>query len=119
MKIAIIDLGTNTFHLLIAEIEDNEPKIIYKTNEPVRLGENITKANLIIPIAFERGITCLQAFKKTIDHYGVDTIKAVATSGVRSAKNGEMFVDAAKTQADISIDVIDGDGVRPTDFVKR
>ena len=109
MRIAIIDLGTNTFHLLIAEIEDDEPKIIYKTNKPVRLGEDITKANLIIPIAFERGITCLQAFKKIIDHYGATTVKAVATSGVRSAKNGKMFVDEAKTQAGISIDVIDGD----------
>ena len=109
MRIAIIDLGTNTFHLLIAEIEDNEPKIIYKTNEPVRLGEDITKANLIIPIAFERGITCLKAFKKTIDHYGAATVKAVATSGVRSAKNGKIFVDAAQIQAGISIGVIDGD----------
>ena len=109
MKVAIIDLGTNTFHLLIAEIDDDKPKIIYKTNEPVRLGEDITKANLIIPTAFKRGITCLQAFKKTIDHYGVKTVKAVATSGVRSAKNGQAFVDAAKIQAGISIDVVDGD----------
>ncbi len=109
MKVAIIDLGTNTFHLLIAEIEGDKPKIIYKTNEPVRLGEDITKANLIIPTAFKRGITCLQEFKKTIDFYSIETIKAVATSGVRSAKNGQDFVKAAKEQAGISINIIDGE----------
>jgi exopolyphosphatase/guanosine-5'-triphosphate,3'-diphosphate pyrophosphatase len=109
MKIAIIDLGTNTFHLLIAEINGKDPDILYKTNMPVRLGEDITRENLIIPVAFERGITCLQAFKKTIDQYRVAHIKAVATSGVRSAKNGQDFVNAAKELAGISIDIIDGD----------
>lgn len=109
MKIAIIDLGTNTFHLLIAEIKNDEQKIIYKTNRPVRLGEDITKANLIIPVAFERGISCLLEFKKTIDHFGVERVKAIATSGVRSAKNGQDFVNAAKEQTSINIDIIDGD----------
>ena len=109
MKIAIIDLGTNTFHLLIAEIDEKEPNILYKTNKPVRLGEDIIKDNLIIPAAFERGIACLQEFKQTIDHYGAEKIKAVATSGVRSAKNGQDFVNVAKEQAGIIIDIIDGD----------
>ncbi|MES2652915.1 MAG: exopolyphosphatase [Bacteroidota bacterium] len=109
MKVAIIDLGTNTFHLLIADVEAGEPNIIYKTNEPVRLGEDITKANLIISTAFSRGITCLKEFKKTIDFYEITTIKAIATSGVRSASNGQDFVDAAYKQTDIRIDTIDGD----------
>ncbi len=109
MKVAIIDLGTNTFHLVIAEIEGEEPKVIYKTNVPVRLGEDITKANLIIPIAFERGVNCLKGFKATIDQYGVNLIKAVATSGVRSAKNGQDFVNSVNEYTGISIDIIDGD----------
>src|SRR4051812_47453697 len=109
MKVAIIDLGTNTFHLLIAEIEGGESNILYKTNKPVRLGEDITKNNLIIPTAFERGIICLQEFKQTIYQYSVEKVKAVATSGVRSAKNGQDFVNAVKTQVGIYIDIIDGD----------
>ncbi|RYG22173.1 MAG: exopolyphosphatase [Chitinophagaceae bacterium] len=109
MKIAIIDLGTNTFHLLIAETGEQEPKILYKTNKPVRLGEDITKANLIIPTAFERGIECLKEFKETIDQFGVEKVKAIATSGVRSAKNGQDFVNAAKLEAGIRIEIINGD----------
>ena len=53
MKIAAIDLGTNTFHLIIAEKNGSSFQIIYKTNQPIRLGEDITKDNLIIPILNE------------------------------------------------------------------
>ncbi|TCC92090.1 exopolyphosphatase [Pedobacter frigiditerrae] len=109
MRLAVIDLGTNTFHLIIAEQNAGELQIIYKTNQPVKLGEDITKNNLIIPTAFERGITCLQDFKAEIDKYEIDVVKATATSGVRSAKNGMDFVEAAKERAGIEIDIIDGD----------
>lgn len=109
MKIAVIDIGTNTFHLIIAAQSDEKIEIIYKTNVPVKLGEDITKANLIIPTAFERGINCLKQFKVEIDKHQVDVVKATATSGVRSAKNGTNFVETAKKEAGIKIDVIDGD----------
>lgn len=109
MKIAVIDLGTNTFHLIITVQNGNGLEVSYKTNQPVKLGEDITKNNLIIPAAFERGIACLKTFKAEIDKHEVDLVKATATSGVRSAKNGIAFVEAAKTEAGIEIDIIDGD----------
>lgn len=109
MKIAAIDLGTNTFHLIIAEKNGSSFQIIYKTNQPIRLGEDITKDNLIIPIAFERGINCLKEFKNTLEKYNVVTIKATGTSGIRSALNGQEFVNAVKEQTGIEIDIIGGD----------
>lgn len=109
MKIAVIDLGTNTFHLLIAEKNGETPQILFKTNKPVKLGEDITKDNLIIPKAFERGITCLKEFKAIADQHEVEQIKATATSGVRSANNGLDFVNEAKEQAGITIEIIDGE----------
>lgn len=109
MKIAAIDLGTNTFHLIIAEQTSSAFQVIYKTNQPVRLGEDITTDNLIIPIAFERGINCLNEFKNTLEKYNVTSVKATATSGIRSAKNGQEFVNAAKLTAGIKIDIINGD----------
>ena len=109
MKIAAIDLGTNTFHLIIAEKLGNEMKIVYKTNKPVKLGEDITLANRIIPTAFERGINCLKEFRSILDEYQVDKLRAVATSGVRSASNGQDFIDTVKEQAGINIDVVDGE----------
>ena len=108
MKIAAIDLGTNTFHLIIAEAVSGALKIVYKTNQPVKLGEDITKDNLIIPIAFKRGVNCLKEFKATIDQHEVKKIRAVATSGVRSALNGQNFIHTVKEETGINIDVIDG-----------
>jgi len=109
MKIAAIDLGTNTFHLIIAERSKHQLHILYKTNEPVRLGEDISKDNSIIPAAFARGMACLHAFKAILDTYQVDKIRAVATSGVRSADNGIQFINAVREATAIQIEVIDGD----------
>ncbi|MBC6109875.1 exopolyphosphatase [Pedobacter fastidiosus] len=109
MRIAIIDLGTNTFHLLIAETKGDQFKILYKTNVPVKLGEGRINDNIIIPTAFERGIHTLKAFHKTILSYHVDKVKATATSAVRSAENGKDFVRETKKLADIEIETITGD----------
>ncbi len=108
MKTAVIDLGTNTFHLIIAQTIGKKTNIIYKTNVPVKLGENITKNNEIIPTAFNRGIICLQEFKLQLNKYQVNKVKAVATSGIRSTTNGLAFIQAAKAQTDITINIITG-----------
>jgi len=109
MRIAVIDLGTNTFHLLIAETNGEQFEILYKTNVPVKLGEGRINENIIIPAAFERGINTLKNFKETILTFQVDQIKATATSAVRSAENGKDFVKAAKELAGIEIETITGD----------
>lgn len=123
MRFAVIDLGTNTFHLLIAEGVD---QILYKTTVPVLLGEGRINQNMIIPEAMERGIRALGQFKATIDNYKVDTIKAVATSAVRSAENGQEFV-AKAAEIGIHIEVITGEaeagyifsGVMATGLIKQ
>jgi exopolyphosphatase/guanosine-5'-triphosphate,3'-diphosphate pyrophosphatase len=117
MTAAVIDLGTNTFHLIIAEQHSakNEQSntggmnVLYKTNLPVRLGQGRINENIIIPEAFERGLSALQEFAETIRGYNVDVVKATATSAVRSARNGDDFVRAAKESAGIDIEVISGD----------
>ncbi|SDK38609.1 exopolyphosphatase / guanosine-5'-triphosphate,3'-diphosphate pyrophosphatase [Pedobacter sp. ok626] len=109
MIAAVIDLGTNTFHLIIAEISATEVKVLFKTNEPVRLGQGRINENIIVPEAFERGIATLKAFKQEIIKHQVDVVKATATSAVRSAANGTEFVNAAKKNAGIDIEVISGD----------
>ncbi len=109
MKAAVIDLGTNTFHLIIADITASEVNILYKTTVPVRLGQGRINDHLIIPEAFTRGINTLRDFKKEIEKHQVEVSKAVATSAIRSAANGADFVEAARLQAGIDIAVISGD----------
>ncbi|GAA4198414.1 hypothetical protein GCM10022289_07100 [Pedobacter jeongneungensis] len=109
MRVAVIDLGTNTFHLLIAETAGKELEILYKTNVPVKLGEGRINDNIIIPAAFERGVNCLQDFSHTIAKYKADKVRATATSAVRSAENGQDFVKAVKEHTGITIETISGD----------
>lgn len=109
MRAAVIDLGTNTFHLIIADLGAGNKELIYKTTVPVKLGEGKINENIIIPAAFERGLAALEAFAATIKLHEVDVVKATATSAVRSASNGKEFVEAARERSGIPIDVIDGD----------
>jgi len=109
MRFAAIDLGTNTFHLLIAELQGTTFEILYKTNVPVKLGEGRINENIIIPAAFERGLNTLKSFAEMIEKHDVDQVRATATSAVRSAENGFEFVQQVKEQAKITIEAISGD----------
>jgi len=125
MKVAVIDLGTNTFHLIIAELTADDTSICYKTNLPVRLGEGKINDNFIIQEAFERGLLALEKFSLLIKEHEVELVRATATSAIRSAENGSSFVKAAKNYAGIDIEVISGDeeatyifkGVRATGVI--
>jgi exopolyphosphatase/guanosine-5'-triphosphate,3'-diphosphate pyrophosphatase len=127
MRAAVIDLGTNTFHLIIADLEDGLLNVIYKTNKPVKLGEGRINENMIIPEAFQRGLKTLKDFSETIAFYQVTLVKATATSAVRSAGNGAEFVEAVKSQTGLQIQVITGEeeasfifsGVKATGVMKE
>lgn len=109
MRVAVIDLGTNTFHLIIADLTAAGVSVVYKTNVPVRLGEGRINDNIIIPAAFDRGLQTLKDFKQQIEQHEVSLVRAIATSAVRSASNGSDFVAAAGSFAGIDIEVISGD----------
>jgi exopolyphosphatase/guanosine-5'-triphosphate,3'-diphosphate pyrophosphatase len=127
MRAAVIDLGTNTFHLIIADLSPDGVQVVYKTNVPVRLGEGRINENIIIPEAFERGLQTFQDFKLEIDRHEVNLVKAIATSAIRSAANGQDFVGAAKVKAGIEIETISGEeeaayifrGVKATGIIER
>ena len=108
-KVAIIDLGTNTFHLLMAEVDDRDTfTILGKLKEPVKLGEKgITKQH-ISTASYKRGIHALQKFQKLIEANGIKTVFAFATSAIRSADNGKQFIEDARQQAGIEIEIING-----------
>ncbi len=110
MKTAIIDCGTNTFHLLLAE-HDRQGNFRRLANDKlsVKLGEGRILQNEIGPEPFKRG---LKAFEKLADKardFASDFVEAYATSAIRSASNGPEFVKKVKESTGISIQVIDGD----------
>jgi exopolyphosphatase / guanosine-5'-triphosphate,3'-diphosphate pyrophosphatase len=107
--IAVMDLGTNTFHLLIAEGDPNNPNILFQTTNPVKLGEGGINKGLITPAAYDRGVKAMQEFSQEIAKHNVQRVKAIATSALRSAGNGQAFINEVKIKSGISIETINGD----------
>ena len=116
-KIGIIDLGTNTFNLLIAELNTSGYTILKKKKIPVKLGEGGITKDFITSEAYQRGLSALQAYKNTLEKFEVDEFYAVATSAIRCANNGPQFVKDAKDKLGIHIHVIDGD--QEADLISR
>lgn len=108
-RIAIIDLGTNTFHLLIAEKAKEQYTFVYRERLAVRLGQRGINEGIIQPDAVERAIRALSSFKTTIDQYDARAIFAFGTSALRNAKNGYEVAKIFKEKAGIDINIISGD----------
>ena len=106
---AIIDLGTNTFHLFIVEFKNDGLHILYKEKIVVKIGENGISKNIIGPDAYERAINALVLFKNIIDVYGATDVNGVATSAIRNAQNGQSLLDKIEEVTGIEIQIISGD----------
>lgn len=104
-----MDLGTNTFHLLIAEGDAADPHTLLQITEPVKLGEDGINKGIIQPPAYERGVNTMQQFHQHILKYKVEEVKAIATSALRSAANGKDFIDEVKAKTGIYIETINGE----------
>jgi exopolyphosphatase / guanosine-5'-triphosphate,3'-diphosphate pyrophosphatase len=107
-QLAVIDMGTNTFHMLIVEREGESFKVLDKIKEPVKLGEGGIQSNVISPAAYERGLLALQKLDTIIQSRGISQVFAFATSAVRSATNGKAFIQDAAEQTGIQVQVING-----------
>lgn len=105
---AIIDLGTNTFHLLIANLKGSEIEIIENIQIPVKIGEGGINSRQICEAAFKRGIQALEVFSEVLKKYKITQIKAFGTSAIRDAENGAIFIRQA-ADLGIPIEAISGD----------
>ncbi len=108
-KAAIIDMGTNTFHLLLVNLYEASYEVIYKEKVPVKIGQGGISQNNIHPDAELRAFETLVHFKSLIEAEAIVNIFAFATSGVRNATNGRAFVEKIKDTFGIDVLVIDGE----------
>ncbi len=107
-KVAIIDMGTNTFHLLIAETATGYFHIIHREKVPVKIGVGGINQNLITEEAIARALCTMSAFKKTTTEQGVNTILAFGTSALRNATNGKEVVKRIEQETGIETLLISG-----------
>jgi len=110
MRAAIIDMGTNTFNLLIAETNgDNAFQTIHNSKCFVKLGEGGIDRKFIAPEAWERGLKAIESHMSTISTFNVDKVFAFATSATRDAENGANFVDEILKKHSLKVNVINGE----------
>jgi exopolyphosphatase/guanosine-5'-triphosphate,3'-diphosphate pyrophosphatase len=108
-RFAVMDLGTNTFHLLIAEGDIRHFTEVVHQHIAVKLGEGGINKGIILPEAFERGVETMKQFQQDIAANRVEKVRAIATSALRNAANGKDFIERVKAETSIAIEIIDGD----------
>ncbi|MDD3569143.1 MAG: hypothetical protein PHT92_12155 [Bacteroidales bacterium] len=109
-KVAIIDMGTNTFNLLVASVNgDSTYQIIHSSKQAVKLGEGGINQKLIAPAAYQRGLNAIGEHMRTILLHGANEIFAFATSATRNASNGHELVADIKNLFGVDVQVIGGD----------
>ena len=110
-RLALIDMGTNTFHLLIVEmptVPGEKPVVLLRTKAGVRLGEGGISQGFIAPDAYARALHTLAGFKEEMELHSVTEVRATATSAVRVTRNGPDLVRDIFVQTGIRVDVIPG-----------
>lgn len=107
--IAAIDLGTNSFHMVVAAVDEQESgfEVIDREKEMVRLGSGSDEMRRLEPEAIERGIAALRRLTRLAAVHDAD-VYAVATSAVREAANADEFIDRARAEAGVEVEVISG-----------
>lgn len=108
MKIAVIDLGTNTFHLLLATVKEGSFSVIYREKTAVKIGEKGINNGMITPEASKRALTAMHRFKAVIDTENIQEIYATATSAIRNANNGRDLIAQIKRETGIKVRIISG-----------
>jgi exopolyphosphatase/guanosine-5'-triphosphate,3'-diphosphate pyrophosphatase len=108
-RLAAIDIGTNSFHLIIVEVDTNSGKfnILGREKESVRLGSGSTDMKHLGKDAMNRGIEALKKFAALAESAGAQ-VRAIATSAVREAVNQHEFIMRARVEAGIRIEVASG-----------
>jgi exopolyphosphatase/guanosine-5'-triphosphate,3'-diphosphate pyrophosphatase len=108
MRKAVIDLGTNTFNLAIAHVENNSIQLLHAEKEGVAIGMGGINDKLLSEDAIQRAIACLERFKNRCNDFQVAKIEAIGTSAIRDASNKQTFLKSVKDATGIEIDVING-----------
>lgn len=107
---AIIDLGTNTFQLLIADLDPktNQMRVLYEDHRPVGLGKGAMETGLLQLDAMARALDVLERFHWHAQDKGCVSIQGIGTSILRNARNAGVFIELVEGQLGIPIEVISG-----------
>jgi len=96
LRIATIDVGTNSTRMLIADVEDGEVKPLFKTGRVTRLGRGVKERGELSKEGIEATLRALKEFKEIIEKYGVEKVIVATTEAARLARNSEEFLERVR-----------------------
>jgi exopolyphosphatase / guanosine-5'-triphosphate,3'-diphosphate pyrophosphatase len=109
VRIAALDLGTNSFHLLVADVQpDGHFEAITREKAMIRLGDVVSREGRITDAAADVAVATVRRFKLLAESAGATELHACATSAIRQASNGGAVVDQIREETDIKVEVISG-----------
>src|SRR5918995_4256173 len=92
MRIGVVDLGTNSTRLLVADVADSHVEEVTRRTRITRLGEGVDSRRRLLPVPIARVRNCLSDYRRELESLGAERTLAAATSAVRDADNGEAFL---------------------------
>ena len=106
--IAAVDLGSNSFHMIVARINDGHMQVIDRLREPVRLGEGLTENKFLDPLVAERALACLERLGQRLRDFPLGSVRAVGTNTLRQLRPETRFIEQAELALGHPIEVIAG-----------
>jgi exopolyphosphatase/guanosine-5'-triphosphate,3'-diphosphate pyrophosphatase len=109
VRVAAVDLGSNSFHLVVADVHpDGSFTPISGEKEMLRLGDVVSREGMITPEAADAAVATMRRFRLLAEAAGATELLACATSALRTASNGDEVLDRIANEAGVDADVIDG-----------
>lgn len=109
VRVAAIDLGTNSTRLLVADVEDGRLDEVARRLTITRLGEGVDERRRLLPLPIARVRNCLAEYRRELEALGAARTLAVATSAVRDAENGEAFLGEIEWSYGFTTRLLGGD----------
>ena len=108
MRVAAVDLGTNTTRLLVADVEHGLVEEVVRRETITRMGESVDRRRILLPTAVARVRNVLVDFRREAERLGAERVLAVGTSAVRDADNGEAFLGEIEWSYGFTTRMLDG-----------
>lgn len=107
-EIAAIDLGSNSFHMIVARIMNGSIQILSRLKQKVQLAEGLDENNVLNQAAITRGVNCLALFAERLQGFAPENVNVVGTYTLRRAVNNDEFLRQAKAVFPYPINIITG-----------
>jgi exopolyphosphatase / guanosine-5'-triphosphate,3'-diphosphate pyrophosphatase len=109
MRVGVVDLGTNSTRLLVADVDDDRVDEVSRRTVITRLGEGVDERRKLLPLPVARVRNALSDYRRELEQLGAERVLAIGTSAIRDAENGEAFLGEIEWSYGFATRLLSGD----------